>query len=400
MVGATTSMSVENILMLLAGLPLIIILWNKINVFPTGINMARIALILIVFLLVSDFLSQRVFGAGSIGMSLFLVPLKVAVFLYFSFIGYYKIVTLKRSVRIINIVFIVSLVFGVLQFFNIGNIGDFALKYYGLSEAQESNFLKYDRVFGTSGVIIGWSGICLIIFYYFYFIVESKSLRTIGVALSSLNIIMAGSRSGIIALIVSFIIIQMYRAFYIERSSRSSIHILAYSCIFFLGGYIFLDLYLPEQLDFLRNRFASAEESITSTARGAQFSYMMQVMNRDPFYYVFGVGPGTIRASPVRFLEIEPAHIIVSFGIVGAIIHYSLIILLLKDIFRLRTVSHQYFLFLLAITVSSLIFSFGYYFLYDRNTGLVFWWISGLIMGNMYRYKIDSRSVQINQNLG
>src|SRR5690606_25519270 len=89
MVGATTSMSVENILMLLAGLPLIIILWNKINVFPTGINMARIALILIVFLLVSDFLSQRVFGAGSIGMLLFLVHFIVVVFLYFCFFGYY-----------------------------------------------------------------------------------------------------------------------------------------------------------------------------------------------------------------------------------------------------------------------------------------------------------------------
>src|SRR5690606_24225174 len=113
---------------------------------------------------------------------------RVVVFYCFFFIAYYQIVRIKRFTIILNIIFILSLFVGVLQSIGFSPIIEFS-KIYALSENQTKGFESLNsRIYGTSGNILTWAGLCGFLFFYFLFFKQpNKYFKISGIILSLFN---------------------------------------------------------------------------------------------------------------------------------------------------------------------------------------------------------------------
>lgn len=399
-VGSTSSLRLDRIVQIFT-FPIMFLMWDKIKTLPLAKLFVRISLVLLVLSVFSDVIGAVYFLDGGFKPTLrpLVVVSKVWVFVYFLYVVSFNTIRRRVLISIISIVFICGLVVGLLQYFDFGNITELSVKYYVLSETQEKNFARFGRVFGTAGAIISWAGVCIIVFYYFYFFVHNHTWRVMGSFLAAINIMAAASRAGIIALVTSFVIIQMINAIIIKRKFGALIRTLIFTMALITGAFFAIRMYLPEQTAFLEKRFEKSEDALTTEGRGTQITNYFNFMNTDPLNYVFGIGSNTV--SYTGFLEIDAVYILVSYGIVGFFFHYIFLFLLVRQAYLLRRYNERYFMFVLSTTVGELIFSIGFFFLHELYIGMPFWWLNGIVIALLYKAKENSKrlvAAQANMN--
>src|SRR5690606_19611592 len=292
----------------------------------------------------------------------------------------------KRFNLLLYFTFLAALLFGFFQFFNFFSAAEISLQYY-LQEGgvQMDNFLMLGRINGVSPAIITWSGCCVLMFLYFWRITENKLLALIGIVFCVLNIAMAASRSGIVALIGSIFIIQLLKSTIIDRSFLSVVKVLLVTIAIGLAIFSLMAYYLPDQIEFLYKRFDSAEDAMTTTGRGEQIQYFSNLLISNPINLIVGVGIGVI--NDYGYLEIDPAYIMTAFGLIGIILHYSLVVLILNRSYHFKRINSNIFLFVWGSTVAYMIFSIGFYFFYELYMGNIYWWLNGMLMGFLYNYR-------------
>src|SRR5690554_4440812 len=113
---------------------------------------------------------------------------RVAVFYCFFYISYYQIINFNKFQKYCSVIFIAALLFGFLQSLDISVIREVS-KLYALTETQIKGFESVNqRGFGVAGNILTWGGLSGFMFYYFYYLSESKLIRLIGCSLALINI--------------------------------------------------------------------------------------------------------------------------------------------------------------------------------------------------------------------
>src|SRR5690554_2812584 len=124
---------------------------------------------------------------------------RVAVFYCFFYIAYYQIISFANFKKYCSAMFIMALLFGLLQSFDISIIREISML-YALTDTQIKGFESVNqRGFGVAGNIITWGGLSGFMFYYFYYLSENKIFKLIGCFLAILNITLSVSRSAIIS---------------------------------------------------------------------------------------------------------------------------------------------------------------------------------------------------------
>lgn len=311
---------------------------------------------------------------------------RVSVFVFFSFIVYKNIYSFKDLKKLISIVFLLALIFGIAQFFDLFNSKEIALKYYLDAESvQGYNFLKFNRILGVAPAIITWGGLCVLICHYFLFVEESKLFKYIGVVFAILNVLVSGSRAAITSLFISLVLIYIIKAVLIDKKLGSFLKIMSGLSIAFFGAFFLFKTYMPLQLEFLLKRFDRAEAALTTQGRGSQMSYFRELFAKKPIGIFIGTGDQAIKE--YGYLEVDYAYLFVAYGVFSFILHYTLLYLLLKKAYKLRYLNNRLFLFIWGSTIGYLIFSFGFFFFKELYTGMVFWWVNGAVLGYLWVLK-------------
>lgn len=384
-VGRTTQIKPDLIFASLS-LPFLLIIWNYIKRIPLVMSYVVIAISLLISMSLSDSLGKIDFLGGSgfgISIRYIYVFFKIVVFIFFLYLGYSGILSFKLFFRTSAFVFIAAMTWGCLQFFDVGSVKNISISYYAVSDQQKEGIATANRIFGTAPGIISWAGLCIMIFHFFYFVPRGFVIRTLGCALAIVNVLGAASRSAIIALLASFLFIQIFKAAYADRKIVKVFKIVITSFFLLIISYILIKSYFPDRLDFIERRFEAVEADATTTGRGAQLEFFLGVMNSDPINYFLGIGHPVVYS--YNFLEIEPVFILVCYGIVGFILHYLLVYLLITSVFKGGKSHINLFLFIVSSSIGYLIFSLGFYFISEIYIGLPFWWLTGFLMGYMYK---------------
>lgn len=313
---------------------------------------------------------------------------RLVVFIFFSYSIINNWISFHITNRLITWVFLFALSLGVFQFIDLFGARDFALNYYlAAGGVQEYNFLMFNRIIGVAPAIITWGGVSVMIFHYFYFLVNNKYLKIIGLLFAIFNIMASASRAAIVAFIISLIVISFIKSF----SEKNKFISLIKTLFIIIGAlvilYIVISAYLPEQVDFLLKRFSKTEEALTTSGRGSQLNNLFNYIKEQGMGigFILGIGPSAIKN--LQDMEIDYAQIFFSFGIIGFVLHYLLIYYLLREVYKYKKYNQNLYLFTIASTVGYLVFSVGFYFFYELYMGMPFWWLNGIVVGQLWYLK-------------
>lgn len=397
-IGSTTSVKPDWVFMLFVN---VLIFINMNNYLKRQLYAKFYVLLVLIAAstIISNYISGYYFmpqgGIFRLPLTILLMVNKIGVFCFFAYLIQKGYIDISNVLRVISFVFLCALSFGVLQFFDVLSARDITLKYFLVPEGvQEHVFLSANRIVGTAPAVISWGGCSLLICYYFIFLEKSRLLKSIGIILSIINVIGTASRASLFALIISILLVFLIKSIIIKKSFFSLLKVL-FSYFLFLGISYFLLLHtLPEQVEFLERRIEHTEEHLTTSGRGEQLNHFMRVMSNAPISSLFGVGDSVI--VDYGYLEIDYVYIFVAFGVLGFILHYCLLFYMLKEAYLLRQYGANYFLFCVASTVGYLVFSFGFYFFYELYMGLAYWWLNGIIIGQLYKKREQSNLILTN----
>lgn len=312
---------------------------------------------------------------------------RIFVFYCFYYIGYEQLIKFISFKKYYNIIFLVALLFGFLQSLNIGIITTVS-KYYALTDVQLKGFESIDqRGFGVAGNIITWGGISGFIFFYFYYLSDSLKYKLIGCSLAILNITLSVSRSAIISLIASFILINLLVAIVIKKNVIAFFKIIMVLLVSFSIVFFAFTNFFPDRYELIMRRFSYMNEALNESGRGAQREFFFKFMNVDYWNYFIGIGKPTI--DRLGYMEMEPIFLIVAYGIVGFVLHYSLIYINVMEIFKSKSNNENEFGFIIGSTIFYLIFSIGFFFMRESYSGLLYWVLIGYVLGTVYKLKTN-----------
>ncbi len=393
-IGSSTSVKLDWVFLKI-GLVILFLIFDQIR----RIALYKKYLILFFFITISSLISNYVSGFYYLKGGHYILPTtiimildRITVFIFFSYLIYREWISWKKIKFVIIVVSLLALLFGVFQFFNLMGARDIALSYYLERDGvQEYNFVQFNRVIGTSPAIITWGGVSVLLFHFFYFIVRNSLIRYLGIVLAVINVLVAASRSAIVSLIVSYVLILLVKLIFIDKNLKSFLKIGTSILVLTSLSFFLLQEFMPDQVEFLSKRFEKSEDALSTEGRGVQVGYFTDLITDDAFGAFFGVGPSVI--NEYGYLEVDYAFIFFGFGVIGFVLHYYIVYLLLKEAYRYRYVNPNLFLFCWGSTIGYLVFSVGFYFFYELYMGMPFWWLNGIVIGYLWlNYKKEKNA--------
>lgn len=372
----------------------LLMLEKKVARFPVIVHLQVLAALIFCSMMLSDNIGNLSLGVLD---RLFVVPTefmqvlsRVLVFYLFAYIGYFNVISQKLFYKTVAGVFICALIWGMLQVTDIGIVRAISLK-YALSDLQ-MNVLQSSRtrIFGTAGNAITWGGLSVLMFYFFFFLGRRLHpiARYLAIIFSLVNVIFCSSRSALFALAISFIIMQFIIPFYKKTGRRLMLALgrnllLTIVCIGVILAAAFA--FVPERVAMVVARIDNTEEDLTEEGRGGQLNYFLDLFNDNQLNYIFGIGKPTV--DKLSFMEMEPFFLLFAYGIVGLILHYFMLLILLRNAGKLKRFDLEAYFFIISTALFYVVFSFGFFFFREVISGLPFWWLSGYLIGVLYRAK-------------
>jgi len=315
---------------------------------------------------------------------------RIMVFYIFLYIGYKGIIHPKRFDQIVSTIFMMALIWGMLQAVNVEIVKSVSSTIYALTDLQR-NVLESARmrVFGTAGNAITWGGLSALMFFYFYFLHKRHHLIKIaGIFLAIINILFSSSRAALFAFLIVLVLMQFIIPFFQQRGPKLIVTLLKRVIIttgLTISAIAAAIVLVPERIGMILLRVENTQDDLTESGRGAQMNYFLDLFADNKEYYVFGIGKPTL--DKLGFMEIEPFFLVFAYGIVGLLLHYTLLAILLGSATKMRKYSLKYYYFIIAATLFYIIFSLGFFFFREIISGLPFWWLCGYLIGLMYKMK-------------
>ena len=157
---------------------------------------------------------------------------------------------------------------------------------------------------------------------------------------------------------------------------------------------ILMGYFLTQKLAFLIFRFMSIGDDAYGRGGRMEQVYKALPLVNDGLSFLFGAGNATQRALAVSWgTEVEPVAIFVSYGLVGLLLRYGLLLGLFIIGFRAMARGSNADRILAIATVSSIvgysIFSLGCFFFAELYVGLLPWMLYGWVVGSYFRQSRD-----------
>lgn len=308
-------------------------------------------------------------------------------FLVFFIAARKKILNSAQFQKIYRYIFLVALVFGVIQSTRIGFISDFLTNLYGRTEQQIEGVAKDNfRLIGIAGHSIAWGGLSLFIFYFFKFFEKSRYIRMIGLFLALYNIFYSGSRAAIIALFCSFLFLPLINFYLKDNSIRKLARNYLQNLSLIIGGISFFLIFFFQRAIFIIYRFSFIFGGQTpgggtpATDRKYQISTGFSLIKEDYLNLLFGIGKPWLYHN-LPYLEVEPVYYFVTYGIFGFLLHYTFLFLIVRWTLKYANSDYQTSGFIIITLFSYLMFSLGYFFYRELIVGLPFWIFAGFFLG-------------------
>jgi len=340
-----------------------------------------IAFLIFLSMFVSNTLGMNYYG-NSKGLS---IPTeyssfisKILILYVFYFIGQCNIITYKVFLRLITIIFIVALFFGLFQYLGLP-FSDRLTDLYATTENQVRKISTGSiRVFSVTGNVLTWAGWSGFIFVFSIFVYKNQLLKWLMLILSSSNLLFSSSRGALIAVGATLLLYMLYKA-YRKRDLRFLIKSLFISSLIVII-LVFISLHFFEnRVLFFIERFHFLNEAVFESGRNIQLQKVSHVFNTDILNYLFGIGKPIIDS--IGLMEVEPLFLLFAYGIIGISLHYSFIFIILKK--SSKAISSVFSDVLIFGILYFLIYSFGYFFLREIYSGLLFWSIIGYFLSQL-----------------
>ena len=295
--------------------------------------------------------------------------------------------------KVVSVVFIIALIIGLLQMGDLFGLNSFFSELYSPNENQANAFMKKGislRIFGVAGNPISWGGFSVFIFYYFV-LIERSSIRKSGALLSLINIFLSVSKAAILGLLSGLLLFPLVYIIYYKFSVRK---LFAYFNRFLVFSILFLtSIYFLffQKFEFLIFRiFAFINQSERQNLRINQVVDSLDLMFTFPVSFLVGFGKPTVDRV-LEYVELEPVYILVSYGMLGMLLHYVPLLFLVQKSYILRKYNRKLAMFVPISIFSYFIFSIGFYFFRELQVGTTFWLVSGLVFGSLQKINLKSK---------
>ena len=271
----------------------------------------------------------------------------------------------------------------------------------GLEQISQLNRALYAiRMHGLAQFATANGGLASFAFAYAYSIRKyykrHRNLTMLLMILSVVNIFASQARAGMLALVFSIILFYFVDIKYERKGLKSTAYFIA---IIASSSLILTFLYYRGNEFIVRNvaRWVRLIEE-GGGSRMTQPQYFFSMMNGSD--YLFGLSKPIINRTAITFgVEIEPINIFVTYGLVGFILQYSIVILLLAYFYKKinKIAKDKAILSLLIASFVSLfsyqIFSVAYYFFREIRVGLFPWVLMGVAIGIYERERIRGEKI-------
>jgi len=261
---------------------------------------------------------------------------------------------------------------------------------------QLNNSMAGIRVHGIAQHATANGGLAAFFFCFafsvYQYLKKHRFLAIILMIFSVVNIFASQARAGMLAFVFSVFLFYLINIYIYRKSIKPTIYATFIIVIISLVG-IFLynkgNPYLVKMV-YRWNNLLYVEQG---GARVDQLEYFLSFM-QNPLDYLLGLSKQVINLSAIPFgIEIEPANIFITYGVLGFVLQYVLIfVLLIYFLNRMRrSVDNKGVLTLVVAAFVGLasyqVFSVGYYFFREIRIGLFPWILCGVAIGVYERYK-------------
>ncbi|MDK2828109.1 MAG: hypothetical protein PWP67_909 [Clostridium butyricum] len=284
---------------------------------------------------------------------------------------------------------------------------EFFIKLYpfrdGLEQLSQLNRPFYlIRVHGLAQHATANGGLATFFFVFSYSVFKYyrkyKFLSISLMMLSIINIFISQARGGILALIFSIFLFYIIDIYINKKIFKSVVYILIVTL-----GIILIVWQLYNNGNPYINQMLYRWKVLFDTRGGGrvdQAKYFFSLMTSWS-QYLFGLSKQVINQSAIPFgVEIEFVNIFITYGVLGFILQYSLVLILLIYFFKniSKAIVDQASLTLLIASFVGLfsyqVFSVAYYFFREIRVGLFPWILMGVAIGVFERYKLNKKVVK------
>lgn len=212
-----------------------------------------------------------------------------------------------------------------------------------------------------------------------------NSLTLILITISIINIFISQARAGMLAAVFSFFLLYLVNIKFEKKGIKSTFYMLVLISILGIIIYYLYDSGNP-YITRTYYRWMTLFETDGGARATTQPQYFFSMMERSD--YLFGLSKPIINRSAISYgIEIEPLNIFVTYGAVGFVLQYTLVVFLLRYFFKKICKKTQDKATLTLIVASFVglfgyqIFSIAYFFFREIRIGLFPWVLMGVTIG-------------------
>lgn len=264
-----------------------------------------------------------------------------------------------------------------------------------LQLSQLNRQLSDLRLHGIAQMATANGGLATFFFVFgfsiFIFYKKYRFLTVSLMTLSLINIFASQARAGILALVFSMFLFYVVSIYVNKKSFKPTFYF-----IFIVIASLFIGVYLYKNDNPFIHKMIYRWNVLFETGGGSrieQVNYFLSLIE-NPFQFLFGLSKQVINQSLITFgVEIEPVNIFVTYGAIGFLLQYLLVITLLFYFLKnmRNSIANKASIALLAASFIGLfsyqIFSVAYYFFRETRVGLFPWILMGVAIGVYERSK-------------
>jgi len=320
------------------------------------------------------------------------------------YFGYRQTLPARRLYDLLLWFLLIACAIGVLQSIPTLNIGDSLVALYARSDQQfyltAERLFSNKQVIGIAGFATAWGGFAMFALAFAFAAIAigfrggAKSIwglhkrEILLVFLAGFNLMMAGSR---VALAAALVVVVSGASLLFLQGGKPRQKRRAIALVLGLGVLIGVaTTFFPERASFLTDRFdALVHADRIGAARGAQVEAALGLL-RDVSAWLLGVGHTAQKRFAVSWgTEIEMIYLLVSYGVLGLVLHYLLLWISAYHGLGVMRRDDPYaavlgYCAVLAV-IGYVVFSLGYFFFRELKVGAFPWILFGWVAGYNYR---------------
>lgn len=326
---------------------------------------------------------------------------RMCIFVFFVDFLYKQKVTSEKFIRYTLIVFNIGMLIGFLQWIKWPG-RELLVRLYpfkdGVAQLEHlSRNLSGIRIHGIAQHATANGGLAVFFFIFGYGIYRyygrHKKLSIFLMGLCLINIFASQSRGGQMTLVFALILMYFMDIYITRKSIKNTVYIII---IIILGFTIFKFMY--ENGNSIIEKAVYRWQVLFETNGGNRVEQAYYFLNdiRSIPDFIFGLSKQIVNLSSYSYgVEIEPINIFITYGILGFLLHFILIISLIIYIFKRirKCIGNKDCLALMVISFIGLasyqVFSVCHYFFREIRIGLFPWIIIGATIG-LYESKIKN----------